>query len=118
MKKLTLLISMTVSFTLTGCVAVWGGSYNIDFADSDIVQVNYDSSVINYPHMLAQVASHCAVFGKGYVNDSTITNAWGITMAIYRCKGNVESNVVPKKITINRTQQNEQSKSTQNQRGR
>jgi len=93
--KLTMMIVVVFSLTITGCVAVWGQSYNIDFADKDVVQVNYDASVINYPHMLAQVASHCAAYGKGYVNDSTITNGWGITMAVYRCKGKPEPNVVP-----------------------
>ncbi|WP_129583732.1 hypothetical protein [Photobacterium aquimaris] len=97
---MTRLAVMIASLAMTGCVAVWGSSYNIDFADKDIVQVNYDSSVINYPHMLAQVASHCAAFGKGYVNDSTITNGWGITMAVYRCKGELEPNVLAKKIKL------------------
>jgi len=100
MKKLAMIASMTATLAMTGCVAVWGGSYNIDFADKDIVQVNYDSSVINYPHMLAQVASHCAAYGKGYINDSTITNGWGITMAVYRCRGELEPNVIPKEIKL------------------
>lgn len=77
-----------------------GGSYNIDFADKDVVQVNYDASVINYPHMLGEVRAHCASYGKGYENDSTITNGWGITMAVYRCKGSPEPNVTPKKIKV------------------
>lgn len=98
MNKLSMLALVAVSFSMTGCVAVWGGSYNIDFADKDMVQVNYDSSVINYPHMLGKIASHCAAYGKGYVNDSTIRNGWGITMAVYRCKGHVEPNVRPETI--------------------
>lgn len=100
MKKLAIFSAVAISSLMTGCVAVWGGSYNIDFADKDVVQVNYDSSVVNYPHMLAQVASHCAAYGKGYENDSTITNGWGITMAIYRCRGEIEPDVIPKKITV------------------
>ena len=39
-------------------------------------------------------------YGKGYENDSTITNGWGITMAVYRCKGSPEPNVTPKKIKV------------------
>lgn len=100
MKKLAIASVVALSSLMMGCVAVWGGSYNIDFADKDVVQVNYDSSVVNYPHMLAQVASHCAAYGKGYENDSTITNGWGITMAIYRCRGEIEPDVIPKKITV------------------
>jgi hypothetical protein len=89
MKKLAIVLTFVASTFITGCVAVWGGTYNIDFADKDIVQVNYDASVVNYPHMLAQVASHCASYGKGYENDSTIRNGWGITMAVYRCRGEI-----------------------------
>ncbi|MHC0042483.1 hypothetical protein ACGDLY_004350 [Vibrio campbellii] len=100
MKNLLRSFLVTSSLMLSGCIAVWGGSYNIDYADKDVVQVNYDSAVINYPHMLSEVAAHCAAYGKGYENDSTITNGWGITMAIYRCKGTPEPNVVPQKITV------------------
>ncbi|WIH29655.1 hypothetical protein [Photobacterium damselae] len=100
MKNVFIPIIVASSLMLSGCIAVWGSSYNIDFADKDVVQVNYDSSVINYPLMLAEVSAHCAAYGKGYENDSTITNGWGITMAVYRCKGTPEPNVVSKKITI------------------
>lgn len=100
MKKLTLLTLVSSSLMLSGCIAVWGKSYNIDFADKDVVQVNYDASVINYPHMLGEIASHCALYDKGYENDSTITNGWGITMAVYRCKGTPEPNVAQRKIII------------------
>ncbi len=70
---------------LSGCVAIWGQSYNIDAATEDYVQVNYDASVINYQAMLSEIQAHCAQYDKDYVNDSTIVNGWSITMAVYRC---------------------------------
>ncbi|HCG7756427.1 hypothetical protein ACSTIV_20475 [Vibrio parahaemolyticus] len=81
MRKLICLLP----FALSGCVAVWGQSYNIDIANEDYVQVNYDASVINYQAMLSEIQAHCAKYEKDYVNDSTIVNGWGITMAVYRC---------------------------------
>ncbi|HIF5802616.1 TPA: hypothetical protein ACX3E3_004473 [Vibrio parahaemolyticus] len=81
MRKIVCLLPLLLS----GCVAVWGQSYNIDVANEDYVQVNYDSAVINYKAMLSEVAAHCAKYDKDYVNDSTILNGWGITMAVYRC---------------------------------
>ncbi|CQB50636.1 hypothetical protein [Vibrio cholerae] len=35
--------------------------------------------------MLSEIQAHCAQYDKDYVNDSTIVNGWGITMAVYRC---------------------------------
>lgn len=81
MRKLICLLPLALS----GCVAVWGQSYNIDIANEDYVQVNYDASVINYQAMLSEIQAHCAKYEKDYVNDSTIVNGWGITMAVYRC---------------------------------
>ncbi|WP_432468131.1 hypothetical protein [Agarivorans sp. Z349TD_8] len=99
-EEISNILDNSVKFANNRLCGSLGGSYNIDFADKDLVQVNYDSSVVNYPHMLAQVASHCAAYGKGYENDSTITNGWGITMAIYRCRGEIEPDVMPRKIIV------------------
>jgi len=74
-----------VSILLSGCVAVWGQSYNIDIKNEDYVQVNYDSSVINMGAMLADIKIHCAKYDKNYKHESTIRNAWGINMAVYNC---------------------------------
>ena len=83
MRNLTILL---LTLSLTGCIAVWGKSYNVDAATPDYIQVNYDDSVINYPLMLQEVRSHCARYDKVARNDTTIRNYWGITMSIYLCE--------------------------------
>lgn len=79
------LLVASIALMSSGCVAVWGQSYNVDIQTPDYIQVNYDDSVINYRLMLADIRSHCARYDKVPKNDSTFRNYWGITMAVYNC---------------------------------
>lgn len=84
--KLKLLMALLGLLTLSGCVAVWGKSYNVATANEQFIQINYDSSVdVNYVEIFAIAKEHCGKFDKDFVNDSTVTNGWGITYAIYKC---------------------------------
>lgn len=71
----------------TGCVAIWGRSYNVAEASSASVVVEYDPAVIDYPAMERAAQIECERHGKGAVLDSTGNgNYIGIRVNTYRCE--------------------------------
>ncbi|MUK32136.1 hypothetical protein GNP44_18885 [Aliivibrio fischeri] len=83
MKTLIILVSL---FSLQGCVAVWGSSYNIAMANSRSVVVEYDPAVINLASMLNAVQTECDKYNKDAVLDSTSKSNLGILVNTYRCE--------------------------------
>lgn len=61
----SLKISVAVLGTLlSGCVAVWGGSYKITSADESGMTVQYDKALASSAKMAALARAHCKQFGK------------------------------------------------------
>lgn len=71
---------------LSGCVAVWGKSYNVALANSRSVVVEYDPAVVNLPAMLRAAQMECDKFGKDAILDSTSRGNLGILVNTYRCE--------------------------------
>ncbi|PKU25115.1 hypothetical protein [Telmatospirillum siberiense] len=53
-----------VSFALSGCVAVWGGSYNVESEDANGGAIRYDHVVISARAVQVKAGEICAKYQK------------------------------------------------------
>jgi hypothetical protein len=83
---LQILVAISGAVLLSGCVAVWGESYNVALANSRSVVIEYDPAVINVPSMLNAAQAECNKFGKDAVLDGTSRGNLGILVNTYRCE--------------------------------
>ncbi len=90
-RKIVIIICI---FLVTGCVAVWGKSYNVALSNSRSVVIEYDPAVINLPSMLKAAQDECSKFGKAAVLDSTSRGNLGILVNTYRCESSTPNIVI------------------------
>jgi len=90
-KKLVIIFFILL---VTGCVAVWGKSYNVALSNSRSVVIEYDPAVINLPSMLKAAQDDCSKFGKDAVLDSTSRGNLGILVNTYRCESRTPNMVI------------------------
>ena len=93
-KLLALTLFVIGIFTLTGCVAKWGKSYNVAMANSRSVVIEYDPLVVNLPAMLNAAQTECNKYGKDAVLKSTTSGNLGIKVHTYRCETRVANRVI------------------------
>lgn len=81
-------ISLLILFlgALTGCVAVWGKSYNVAMSNSRSVVIEYDRVVANMPAMLQAAQAECDKYKKDAVLDNVSTGNLSILVNTYRCE--------------------------------
>jgi len=77
---------LIIATSISGCVAVWGQSYNVALANSRSVVIEYDPAVINLPSMLQAAQTECDKFGKDAVLDGTSSGNLGILVNTFRCE--------------------------------
>jgi len=90
-RKIVIIICILL---VTGCVAVWGKSYNVALSNSRSVVIEYDPAVINLPSMLKAAQDECSKFGKDAVLDSTSRGNLGILVNTYRCESRTPNMVI------------------------
>ena len=90
--KNTLILAL--SLILTGCVSVWGKSYNVAMANSRSVVIEYDPAVINLPAMLGDAQAACDKYGKDAVLLNVSNGNLGIKVNTYRCETRVADKVI------------------------
>jgi hypothetical protein len=78
------LISLT-SFVLSGCVAVWGGAYEIESQSADAVIIKYDGHFIERGAVDEIAQKQCAPYGRRAERKSVSTSLWGISTAVFDC---------------------------------
>jgi hypothetical protein len=83
LKLIFLIITIVI---ISGCVAVWGQSYNVALANSRSVVIEYDPTVINLPAMLQAAQTECDQYNKDAVLDGTSRGNLGIMVNTYRCE--------------------------------
>lgn len=70
---------------LSGCVAVWGGSYDIKSQDEQGIKIQYDVNFTDLVKVEALAAAHCAEQGKNAALQSDKRSMWGISTASFAC---------------------------------
>ncbi len=91
MKTSILILSLIL---LSGCVAVWGKSYNVAMANSRSVVIEYDRVVANMPAMLNAAQAECDKYKKDAVLDSVSGGNLGIRVNTYRCETRTADTVI------------------------
>lgn len=86
--------SLLCATILSGCVAVWGKSYNVALANSRSVVIEYDPAVVNLPAMLSEAQANCDKFRKDAVLHTVTSGNPGIKVNTYRCETRTADNVI------------------------
>ena len=89
-----ILITILIMFAISGCVAVWGKSYNVALANSRSVVIEYDPAVVNLSAMLNAAQTECDKFGEDAVLNGTGRGNLGILVNTYRCETRVADQVI------------------------
>ncbi|WP_152548732.1 hypothetical protein [Kozakia baliensis] len=55
---------VTIAFSLSGCAAVWGGSYNIESQNSKKVVIDYDAGLTNSVRLQSVADNICEKYNK------------------------------------------------------
>jgi|GEM_PF-4937656 len=82
----TLLCTFLMVMSCSGCVAVWGKSYNVAMSNSRSVVIEYDRMVANMPAMLQAAQAECDKYKKDAVLDNVSGGNIGIRVNTYRCE--------------------------------
>lgn len=77
---------VNICLLCTGCVAVWGKSYNVAMSNSRSVVIEYDRMVANMPAILNAAQAECDKYKKDAVLDSVSGGNMGIRVNTYRCE--------------------------------
>ena len=91
MKIPSLILSIIL---LSGCAAVWGGSYNIAVSNSRSVVIEYDRVIANMPAILNAAQAECDKYGKDAVLDAVSGGNLGIRVNTYRCETRTADTVI------------------------
>jgi len=83
MLKSMLLILTTLA--LSGCVAVWGRAYEVEFQSADAVILKYDGPYIERIDVVKVGQESCAKYGKDAAVKSEETSMWNITTISFDC---------------------------------
>ncbi|MCB9982275.1 MAG: hypothetical protein H6861_01185 [Rhodospirillales bacterium] len=88
------IIPLSFLLLVTGCVAVWGQSYNVAMSNSRSVVIEYDPVVINMPAMLQAAQAECDKYGKDAVLDNVSEGNLSIKVNTYRCETRTADKVI------------------------
>jgi hypothetical protein len=75
----------SVTFALSGCVAVWGGPYEIESQTADAVAIKYDGHFIGRDAIDEIAQKQCALYSRRADLKSATTSLWGISTAVFDC---------------------------------
>ncbi len=79
-------IIATILTALTGCAAVWGKPYKVDFASVSSITINFDPSLTNMGEVQNVAQEHCAQFGKDAIPQASQDSVWGLRNMSFLCK--------------------------------
>ena len=75
-----------IAIVLTGCAAVWGKPYKVDFASSSSITINFDPSLTNMGEVQNAAQEHCAQFGKDAIPQASQDSVLGLRNMSFLCK--------------------------------
>jgi hypothetical protein len=70
---------------LSGCAAVWGKTYKIEFQSSSSITINYDPSLTNLGEIQNVAQAHCAEYGKDALPQGSKASPWGLDEISFSC---------------------------------
>jgi hypothetical protein len=78
-------ISMAAAIALAGCVAVWGGAYEVESADAQAVIIKYDGHFTSADKIRGVAQANCSRYGEDAIPQRESTSVWGLTTAGFAC---------------------------------
>ena len=85
MRNQILTLASLSLLTVTGCVAAWGGAYNVALANEGGITIEFDPLVISIPEISAIAQEHCSKIGRNALLDNQGDGNLGIKVNTYRC---------------------------------
>ncbi len=79
------LVVVLAAILLSGCVAVWGRSYEIESETSEAVTIKYDRNFTDLQEVKKVAQANCAEIGKDAVERGETTSIWRITTVDFGC---------------------------------
>lgn len=87
MKKSFLRLEIVaIPLLLSGCVAVWGGSYQIESQTPEAIIVQYDTNFIDESDVQKLASEHCQTVHKTALLQAHDTNMWNISTEKFLCQ--------------------------------
>jgi len=80
-----MVIGVVAVGSLAGCVAAWGGAYNVALKNSNSIVIEYDRAVANMVTILSVAQEHCDEFSKDALLQSQTEGNIGIYVNTYKC---------------------------------
>ncbi len=71
---------------LSGCVAVWGAPYKVEFKSSSSITFSYDPMMANWGEVQNIAQAHCDQYGKDAVPGRETGSPWGLNTRAFDCK--------------------------------
>jgi hypothetical protein len=76
---------VSAALALSGCVAVWGRAYEVEFQSPESVVLKYDGTFIDRSDVLKVAQQGGAKSGREAVPQSEHTSFWNLTTIAVRC---------------------------------
>lgn len=82
MKMVAVLMLLLV---MTGCAAVWGKPYKVEFQSSSSITINFDPALTNMGEVQNVAQQHCDQYKKDALPQGERTSPWGLTNISFNC---------------------------------
>jgi hypothetical protein len=76
----------TLALGLSGCVAVWGENYKVEFASPTSITINFDPGLTNMGEVQHVAQTHCARYGKDAVPGASQDSMWELRTTSFDCR--------------------------------
>jgi hypothetical protein len=86
MPSMKLMLSVAITLTCSGCVAVWGDSYNVAASNSNSVTIEYDPAIVSMTKLLLAAQNECDKYDRDAVLINSTSGNIGILVNTYRCE--------------------------------
>lgn len=80
-----LIIAVALLVLLSGCVVVWGRSYEVEAETSEWITIKYDTTFASLADVRQVAQASCDIHGKRAVFDDQSMNIWHLTTANFDC---------------------------------
>jgi hypothetical protein len=84
MIKLLAIVLLLISGT--GCVAVWGAPYKVEFASSSSITINFDPALTNMGEIQNIAQQHCDKYHKDAVPQAKNDSPWALSTMSFMCQ--------------------------------
>jgi hypothetical protein len=71
---------------ITECAVAWGKPYNVEFASSSSITINYDPGLTSMGEVQNVAQAHCDKYGKDAIPQGSQDRMWKLRDVSFICK--------------------------------